>query len=404
MDSRTTSWPRAITPASAREAFSSGPRSGSRLRVSGVGTQTRIASASCSSTKRRGEAAALEHGAEALGRDVLDVRAALAQRGDLGLVDVDADDVEPGLGEADRQRQPDVAHPDDSDAHPGGPIPFPVSFRPLRRDESASLYGSGGPARTAANPSTPASVSKWRSTWTTSAPCCAAQAAMSEVGDRDAMTAPCGELTLGAERRGERLGVHPQVAEVPQVVVETHVVGHRVAQRLDGQRLEDERERLAPWRRRTSSRSRRDVVHGGPGMALSARAVTALGATSKRRCTSKPSELRYSASAPNPQPTTTAPRRARPSQPARTRAHSDQRARAARRASHGTVTARRARRRRRAARTSPWGRRSRALQQLQVRVHHQPDQLLEARLRLPAQLALGLRRVARPAGRPRPAA
>ena len=42
--------PRRITPASDREADSSGPRSGSRLRVSGVGTQTRIASASCSST------------------------------------------------------------------------------------------------------------------------------------------------------------------------------------------------------------------------------------------------------------------------------------------------------------------------------------------------------------------
>ena len=117
VDSSTTSWPLAITPASAREALSSGPRSGSRLRVSGVGTQTRIASASCSSTKRVVKLQRSMHGAEALGGDVLDVRAALAQRGDLGLVDVDADDVEPGLGEADRQRQPDVAHSDDSDAH-----------------------------------------------------------------------------------------------------------------------------------------------------------------------------------------------------------------------------------------------------------------------------------------------
>ena len=50
VDSRMTVWPRRITPASEREADSSGPRSGSRLRVSGVGTQTRIASASCSST------------------------------------------------------------------------------------------------------------------------------------------------------------------------------------------------------------------------------------------------------------------------------------------------------------------------------------------------------------------
>ena len=65
----------------------------------------------------RGERAALEHRAEALGRDVLDVRAALAQRGDLRLVDVDADHVDAGLGEADRQRQPDVAHAHDADAH-----------------------------------------------------------------------------------------------------------------------------------------------------------------------------------------------------------------------------------------------------------------------------------------------
>jgi hypothetical protein len=41
-----------MTPASELAAASRGPRSGSRLRVSGVGTQTRIASASCSSTKR----------------------------------------------------------------------------------------------------------------------------------------------------------------------------------------------------------------------------------------------------------------------------------------------------------------------------------------------------------------
>ena len=64
-----------------------------------------------------GEGAALEHRAEALGGDVLDVRVALAQGGDLGLVDVDPDDVEPGFGETDRQRQPDIAQSDDSDAH-----------------------------------------------------------------------------------------------------------------------------------------------------------------------------------------------------------------------------------------------------------------------------------------------
>ena len=39
-----------LTPASAADAESSGPRSGSRLRVSGVGTHTRMPSHSCSST------------------------------------------------------------------------------------------------------------------------------------------------------------------------------------------------------------------------------------------------------------------------------------------------------------------------------------------------------------------
>ena len=52
VDSSTITWSRRTTSASARVAASSGPRSGSRLRVSGVGTQTRIASASCSSTAR----------------------------------------------------------------------------------------------------------------------------------------------------------------------------------------------------------------------------------------------------------------------------------------------------------------------------------------------------------------
>ena len=65
----------------------------------------------------RREHAAVQDRAEALLRDVLDVRPAVAQRGDLGLVDVDADHVDAGLGEADGQRQPDVAHPDDPDAH-----------------------------------------------------------------------------------------------------------------------------------------------------------------------------------------------------------------------------------------------------------------------------------------------
>ena len=117
VDSSTMSWPRAITPARAREAFSSGPRSGSRLRVSGVGTQTRIASASWSSTKR---VVKLQRSSIAPRRsEGMSSTWEWPSRSaaDLGLVDVDADDVDAGLGEADRQRQPDVTQSDDPDAH-----------------------------------------------------------------------------------------------------------------------------------------------------------------------------------------------------------------------------------------------------------------------------------------------
>src|SRR3954452_6199671 len=86
-----------------------------------------------------GERAALEHRADALRRDVLDVRATLAQRGDLALVDVDADDVEPALGEADRQRQSDVAESDDSDAHRA-----PKGFNAVRRTPPTVAAGCLG--------------------------------------------------------------------------------------------------------------------------------------------------------------------------------------------------------------------------------------------------------------------
>ena len=62
---------------------------------------------------------ALAHGGEPLGGDVLDVARPGLDRRDLGGVGVKRDDVVAGLGELDRQRQPDVPEPDDADAHAG---------------------------------------------------------------------------------------------------------------------------------------------------------------------------------------------------------------------------------------------------------------------------------------------
>ena len=111
------SGPARTTPPSARAALSSGPSSGSRFGVSGVGTQIRIASASCRSTKRvlkRQRSSA----APSRSSDTSSMcERPRAQLGDLLRVDVDADDVDPRLGELHRQRQPDVAEPNDPDAH-----------------------------------------------------------------------------------------------------------------------------------------------------------------------------------------------------------------------------------------------------------------------------------------------
>ena len=53
------------------------------------------------------------------GGHVLDVAASLAEALDLARVDVEADDLVAGLGKSDRQRQPDIAEPDDSNLHCG---------------------------------------------------------------------------------------------------------------------------------------------------------------------------------------------------------------------------------------------------------------------------------------------
>ena len=68
VDSSTIVWPRRMTPPSARAALSSGPSSGSRLAVSGVGTQIEHRLGVVQVDEARAEAAALEHGAAAARR------------------------------------------------------------------------------------------------------------------------------------------------------------------------------------------------------------------------------------------------------------------------------------------------------------------------------------------------
>ena len=87
--------------------------------VIGVGTQTKIASASprpASPAVVDDRETVLEGRGQALVVDVVDRRAARAQLADARLVDVDADDLKPGLDERDRQRQPDIPEADDGDA------------------------------------------------------------------------------------------------------------------------------------------------------------------------------------------------------------------------------------------------------------------------------------------------
>ena len=126
--------PRAITPASACAAPSSGPRSGSRLRFSGVGTQTRIASASCSSTARVVNSHPVEHGGERAPTGC--PRCASGRRA--GPRPCAASTSTPmtslaRLGERDGQRQADVAQSDDPDAHPDTvPSPSYAAIWPQR--------------------------------------------------------------------------------------------------------------------------------------------------------------------------------------------------------------------------------------------------------------------------------
>ena len=95
-----------------------GPRSGSLVAVIGVGTQTKTASAlarSASSGPSDAQAV-LERGGEPLVGDVVDRRGAGVQLRDARSDGVDAVDREARLRECDRQREADVAEPDDGNA------------------------------------------------------------------------------------------------------------------------------------------------------------------------------------------------------------------------------------------------------------------------------------------------
>ena len=109
--------PRRITPPSARPALSSGPSSGSRLAFSGVGTQIRIASASCSSTSRvvkrqRSSApASRASGTSSMWERPSRSAATLCASTSIPMTSLAR------VGELHRQRQADVAEADDPDAH-----------------------------------------------------------------------------------------------------------------------------------------------------------------------------------------------------------------------------------------------------------------------------------------------
>ncbi len=75
--------------------------------------QDRVGVAELVVVRRRADPPLLDERRERLGRDVLDVARALVDPVDDALLDVDQDDVVAGLCEDLRQRQADVARPDD---------------------------------------------------------------------------------------------------------------------------------------------------------------------------------------------------------------------------------------------------------------------------------------------------
>ena len=117
MDSSTTSWPACTTPARARPQASSGPRSGSRLAVSGVGTQISTASGLAELAQLGAGGDPRRHRAQPVGVHVLDVGVPGGDRADLGRIDVHSGHRLTGLGERDREWKADVAQTDDAHRH-----------------------------------------------------------------------------------------------------------------------------------------------------------------------------------------------------------------------------------------------------------------------------------------------
>ena len=101
VDSSTTSWPARSQGASASAVRTTNDRSGSRSRVSGVGTQMTAASQlrHAGEVGRRGEPAAAHRLGDGGPVDVLDVAAPLGDGARLRRVDVDAERGEPAGAE-----------------------------------------------------------------------------------------------------------------------------------------------------------------------------------------------------------------------------------------------------------------------------------------------------------------
>ena len=105
------------TPATVSAAARTNDMSGVFVASNGVGTQSQTASAAFSaSTEVVGwSRPASTTDREALVGDVVDVAGARGEGLDARAVDVEADRLEARLGVRDREREPDVAQPDDRD-------------------------------------------------------------------------------------------------------------------------------------------------------------------------------------------------------------------------------------------------------------------------------------------------
>ena len=110
-------WPRRSAAFTASVAATMKLTSGSLNFESGVGTQIEIASGSLEPLRVGGgrEAPGLDLLAELGVAHVLDVRAPGVEPVDHALADVVAEHLEAGLGQLDRERQPDVAEADDAE-------------------------------------------------------------------------------------------------------------------------------------------------------------------------------------------------------------------------------------------------------------------------------------------------